>query len=411
MTQRRDLWKVFVCFLFVLNISKAEQGTVNIGGEFGVRSSYLYGKDKFSLKRPYAHVKAYFKNFGNDEVTQEVSISSRFLLDDEASKSDTLREATYKIIRETSTFTFGLQEIGWGETFGIFPLDFVNARNFEDPFVSDLKWTRVPVFALNYEYLGEKLSAQLITIPKPKNSKFPSKGDLFDTTPSSLSHLDREEMASPQLIYDSEIGGRIGYLFDFGLDIDFYYFYHRNRNLVLDLKNPTYLNNIPISGTLSPVFKQIHSTGLSSTYATDDFVFRLDFVNHFKRPINDPDTLAVKYLNNMVGVFGFDFSTESNFQLGLQYHHDSFTEFYYNWISSQMSFPLFGDLMDLSLFVFWGLNNQDLWYQPTLKIFISDQLSLSLWADLIEKQEPKKPGQISSFSEHDRVFLEMGWQF
>ena len=181
--------------------------------------------------------------------------------------------------------------------------------------------------------------------------------------------------------------------------------------MALDLKNATYLNNVPISGTLSPVFKQIHSAGLSSTYATGDFVFRLDFVNHFNRPVNDPDTLAVKYLNNMIGVFGFDFSTENKFQLGLQYHHDSFTEFYYNWVSSQMSFPLFGDLMDLSFFVFWGLNNQDLWYQPTMKFFLSDQLSMSIWADIIEKQEPKKAGQISTFSEHDRVFLELGWQF
>ena len=172
--------------------------------------------------------------------------------------------------------------------------------------------------------------------------------------------------------------------------------------MALDIKNGT---------TLSPVFKQIHSTGLSSTFATGDFVFRLDFVNHFNRPVNDPETLAVKYLNNMIGVFGFDFSTESKFQLGLQYHHDSFTEFYYNWVSSQMSFPLFGDWMELSFFVFWGLNNQDLWYQPTMKLFMSDQLSMSIWADIIEKQEPKKAGQISSFSEHDRVFLDVSWQF
>ena len=411
MIQRKDLlWILIGCF-FVLESPKAEKGTVKIGGEFGVRSSYLYGQDKFSLKRPYAHVKAYFKNFGNDEVTQEVSIASRFLLDDEAPKSDSLTEATYKIVRENSTFTFGPQEIGWGETFGIYPLDFVNSRNFEDPLISDLKWTRIPVFALNYEYLGEKFSGQLIAIPKPKNSKFPSKGDAFDTTPSTLAHLEREEMQAPQLIYDSEVGGRLGYLFDFGLDVDLYYFYHRNRNLALDLKNPTYNSGFLTGGTLFPVFKQIHSTGLSSTYATGDFVFRLDFVNHFKRPVNDPDTLAVKYLNNMIGVFGFDFSTEGKFQLGLQYHHDSFTEFYYNWISSQMSLPLFGDFMELSFFVFWGLNNQDLWYQPTMKFFFNDQLSMSLCADIIEKQEPKKSGQISSFSDHDRVFLELGWQF
>ncbi|MEC8623646.1 MAG: hypothetical protein VXY34_02410 [Bdellovibrionota bacterium] len=402
MIPKKGLLWTFISCLFLIGVSKAERGTVKIGGEFGMRSSYLYGQDDFSLKRPYAHVKAHFKNFGNDEVTQEVSISSRFLLDDEAPKSDTLTEATYKIVRENSTFTFGLQEIGWGETFGIYPLDFVNARNFEDPFISDLKWTRIPVFALNYEYLGEKFSGQLIAIPKPKNSIFPSKGDTFDTTPTSFAHLEREDMATPQLIYDSEIGGRLGYLFDFGLDVDFYYFYHRNRNLALDLKSPT---------TLTPVFKQIHSTGLSSTFATGDFVFLLDFVNHFNRPVNDPETLAVKYLNNMIGVFGFDFSTENKFQLGLQYHHDSFTEFYYNWISSQMSFPLFGDWMELSFFVFWGLNNQDLWYQPTMKLFMSDQLSMSIWADIIEKQEPKKAGQISSFSEHDRVFLDVSWQF
>ena len=128
MIQRKDLLWIFIGCLLFIEVSKAEKGTVKIGGEFGVRSSYLYGQDTFSLKRPYAHVKAYFKNFGNDEVTQEVSISSRFLLDDEAPKSDTLTEATYKIVRENSTFTFGLQEIGWGETFGIYPLDFVNAR-------------------------------------------------------------------------------------------------------------------------------------------------------------------------------------------------------------------------------------------------------------------------------------------
>ena len=248
-------------------------------------------------------------------------------------------------------------------------------------------------------------------VPKPKNSKFPGKGDTFDTTPTNFAHLDREEMATPQLIYDSEFGGRLGYLFDLGLDVDLYYFYHRNRNLALDLKNATYEYGLPASGTLSPVFKQIHSLGLSSTYATGDFVFRFDLVNHFNRPVNDPDTYDVKYLNNMIGVFGFDFSTENKFQLGLQYHHDTFTEFYYNWISSQMSLPLFGDLIEINMFVFWGINNQDLWYQPTLKIYASDQLFVSLVADIIEKQVTKKAGSISSFSEHDRVFLEMKWSF
>jgi hypothetical protein len=119
----------------------------------------------------------------------------------------------------------------------------------------------------------------------------------------------------------------------------------------------------------------------------------------------------VKELNNMVGVFGFDFSTEDKFQFGVQYHHDSFTEFYYNWISSQMSLPLFGDLMEISFFVFWGLNNQDLWYQPTLKVYATDQLFVSLWADIVSKQAPKKAGQMSAFSEHDRIFLDIKWSF
>jgi hypothetical protein len=389
-------------FLLLFNTGWAEQGTVDISGEIGMRSSYLYGKKEFSLKRPYTLVDAHFKNFGDHEMTQEFSLSARFLLDDEAEKSDYLQEATYKIIKENSAITLGLQEIAWGETFGLYPLDIVNARDYQDPFLSDLKWTRIPVFALNYEYFGDKWSAQGIVIPKPKNSKFPQKGGAFDTTPEAYSALAREETAAPQLIYDSEIGGRLGYLFDFGLDLDLYYLYHRNRNLVLDLKNLS---------ILSPVSKQIHSVGLSSTFATGDFVFRLDFVNHFNRPINDPESFAVKELNNMVGVFGFDFSTEDKFQFGVQYHHDSFTEFYYNWISSQMSLPLFGDLMEISFFVFWGLNNQDLWYQPTLKVYATDQLFVSLWADIVSKQAPKKAGQMSAFSEHDRIFLDIKWSF
>ena len=64
MIQGKDLLWIFIGCLLLIDVSRAEKGTVKIGGEFGVRSSYLYGQDTFSLKRPYAHVKAYFKNFG-----------------------------------------------------------------------------------------------------------------------------------------------------------------------------------------------------------------------------------------------------------------------------------------------------------------------------------------------------------
>ena len=88
-------------------------------------------------------------------------------------------------------------------------------------------------------------------------------------------------MAAPQLMYDSEIGGRLGYLFDFGLDVDLYYFYHRNRNLALDVKNPEYTLGNLTGGTLSPVFRQIHSSGLSQYLCFGRFCFSLRLCKPF----------------------------------------------------------------------------------------------------------------------------------
>lgn len=327
-------------------------------------------------------------------------------------KNFEIRSLFYERTGDNWSLKVGFQEIAWGETFGLYIADFINPRDLTDPFFNDLSYVRIPVFIINTQYFLEPWSFQLVATPIPRNNLLPSKGDPFDVFPSQLKNapvLGPHRFAVDRWGQDIEYGGRIGYFFESGLDVTLFYYRHWNRfptyRIILDERRPA----------LRPVLRRINSVGGSFSKAFESIVLRGDTVVNFHTPWTVHQFGTVRRRLVAQTILGIDYTSEHNSILGFQYHWDQWREAGLHSISVR-AIKDFGKNLEyhLQLFVYRGLNNQDLWIQPKFDWDVNDSTNLSIRVDIfggfVGKGTPKD-GFIGPYKHKERVFMWLTYKF
>ncbi len=301
----------------------------------------------------------------------------------------------------------GFQEIPWGETFGFYITDIVNPRDYRDPLLTEIAFTRLPVFAINAQYFINKLTLQAIITPYPRSNLFAKRGtpyDLFGPSLAAIPSYDPPTFTLDRLGQDAEYGGRINYLFESGLDFGFLYYRHFNRN-------PVYVLD---AGNLVPVTLRVHSLGLTASYSTAHWVFRADGIVHLDQPLQNAtfSTTSLSRLSTVwQGIFGTDYSTDDGWTLGGQYHFDSNDMQTLHWASLQILKTIEGSIFEPKFFIFKGIGNLDLWVQPEIGFKISKRTTINLRADIISASSTLTDGILSLVKDQSRVFTWIKYQF
>ncbi|MEK6705635.1 MAG: hypothetical protein AABZ06_07590 [Bdellovibrionota bacterium] len=281
----------------------------------------------------------------------------------------------------------GFMHVAWGETFGFNIVDLINPRDYSDPLFLESIWVKLPVFALNMKYISGSLTIQGIVIPVPRHNILPET-DL----PVDLRDFNIEDIG-----HDSEVGAKINYLFDSGLDLGFIYFYHWNRNIVLELKQDRRLNLIE---------DRIHSLGVTASHLAGNYVFRADSIMHIDQPAQVG--FGFQHGTNWQTILGADTTSETQWTLGAQYHMDRSVTDTFHWTSVRLRKPFFSEAIVVETFLFRGLNNKDTWLQPQLTWNISASTSLIARLDLLVAGDA---GILPSFKDSDRAFAWFSYKF
>jgi len=304
-----------------------------------------------------------------------------------------LRALSAEFSQEIYKVNVGFQEIAWGETFGFFIADIVNPRDYRDSLFNELAWIRVPVFALNGQLFLGKLTVQGVVTPVARMNRLSeSGGGRFFDEPKGQA---------------AEFGGRASFLFDFGLDLGFFYYRHYNRN-------PVYLLN-NAGGTADarfvPVVRLVDTFGLTASQATGSFVFRADSVLHLQQPQQTDDFSAAPEENQWQAIFGGDLTAESGAIFGLQYHTDWTNQGFRHWASFLTRDRWLDGKFETEFFVFRGIGNSDLWFEPKLSWNASASLTVSVRTDLLSAGERLSDGVLSAFREEDRFLTWVTYRF
>lgn len=302
------------------------------------------------------------------------------------------------------SFKAGYQEVAWGETFGVYIMDIVNPRDLTDPFFNELAWIRLAVFSFNLQLYNDPWYCQLIVTPIPRNNWFPREGTAFDvlSRPPMITLRGPTGFCVDRYGKDMEYGGRIGYLFESGLDVTAYYYRHWNRD-------PVYRLGFDIDHFFfKPILRRVDSVGASFSKAYEETVLRGDSILHIRTPWTDDFVGNWKKRNVWRTILGIDRQFEDDLSIGLQYHFDKWKGEQLHYLSTQLSYEMCEGEIAFQIFVFKGLNNHDLWVQPLLNWYINDTTTFQIRVDLLDGQSKYgtfDEGFIGPFECKSRMFI------
>jgi hypothetical protein len=299
---------------------------------------------------------------------------------------------------------FGFQEIPWGETFGFYIADIVNPRDYRDPFLTEIAFTRLPVFAVNAQYFADPLTLQLIITPVPRANIFAKRGnpyDLFGPSLAGVPSYDPPTYPIDRIGQDAEFGGRASYLFPFGLDLGLLYYRHFSRNPVYELD----------AGELKPIVNRVHSIGMTASVSSDRWVFRTDAIAHTDQPIQQAAFAAHAQGTVWQAIAGADYSTENGWTFGGQYHLETNPVRTFHWASLQVMKATDGSFIEPKLFMFKGVGNEDLWIQPGVSFKVSKRTTIQLRADLISASSSLTDGILPVVRDLSRFFMWITFKF
>lgn len=395
---------VLSCSAAALVTTGARAADLDVSDDFeaGSQLSVMTETGELSRARFYAMARHKMRVFSDDSPTRwRLEAALRGWLD-KTSDFDP-RTAVIERSDDHTNIAIGLQEIVWGETFGLPIADLVHPRDLRDPLFFEMDWMRLPVPAANVQVLFDKLRLQAVAVPIPRNNMLPERGSAFDPFPAILDPfrvVPQRDFPMRRLGADGEYGGKVSYLFDWGLDLGLLYYYHWNRTPVYELQ---------IQGgsiVVAPVQERVHGAGLTFSKAFEDWVLRGDFVVHPKEPWIDDMLGPSKRITHVQGILGADMTTESKWTFGLQAHFDEREIRDLFWFSAQVRKSLFDGKLEPQVFVFVGVDNSDRWLQPRIDWHVFDPWTVSLRADLVWGSLDDRRGDLGLLDGRHRV---MGW--
>lgn len=351
-----------------------------VQSEFGVTSHALLHPESLTHLRPFIAqrlAQGLFNGAGAGKfvVGYRARADLRADFPNEQRTEIQLRELTFDHATDVSTFRLGVQEVVWGETFGLEILDIVNPRDFNEPLFSDTSEARIPVAMLNAQALLGGLTVQGIYTPLPSRSP----------VPKTLESIPIDTPRNFDAFSDAEYGGRIGFLFPFGLDLNVYSFNHWNRT-------PAYLlHAVPTGVAFRLEEARVRSFGASFSQAFESVVLRGDTILSEGVPIPTRTFQRVEKVTRAQTILGLDVTSREQTSLGLQYFiedHDRIVDRFdrsrFQLAGARLAFDLFDKALETELMFFRGLDTADLWLNPRVTWNISAHWRTSVEANLVD---------------------------
>lgn len=318
------------------------------------------------------------------------------------------RTLFFDITSEKWSLKSGFQEIAWGETFGLYPMDMVNPRDYTDPFFNELAWIRIPVFTFNAQLFYDPWTVQFVCTPIPLNNWLPDDDSPWNVVPAiykDIPLLGPHKFAASRCGQDAEYGTKIGYLFENGFDLSLIYFHHWNRDPVYKLR----FDDEDFLPFLKPELRLISSYGASFSKAFEAIVLRGDTVLHQKTPWTVDAFGIVRRRNLWRTILGMDISSEDKLTVGFQYHCDHWREATLHSFSVRFMKELFKGKLLIECFAYQGINNRDQWIQPQITWFACETWEISLRGDFlnghVNKYGTPTAGFIGPYRNKDRLFV------
>ena len=388
----------------------ASSSSIKAQNEFqlGQEMSVLYKKKNLN-NRIVSNIDFFiYKNSGSIELKTPTDLLLNYSASAQAKIGTTnnvdVRSLYLNYSGDILNLTIGFQEIPWGETFGFQIADIINPKDFSNPMEPE----RIPVFTVNSQIYINNLTIQTILTPFPRNNKLPSVDSPFNPFPETAGVNVSTKYSSMKVsLEDFEYGGKIGLLFDGGLDTSLFYLNHWNRNLLVESK----IENFQMY--ITPVKKKVHTLGGSFSYSLSKIVFRSDYVYHVKAPFPTEEFGDFELTTYHESILGVDLTLESGWIFGLQGHYNKYDDFSLSWGGMNIRKDFLNGKLKIDLMGIKGINNKDIWIKPEATWVIANFIHLKAHFDILSgaKEQSVKKGILPFYKDMDRFFIKLTAMF
>lgn len=401
--RRTVLIIMILAFVFILNAQIVHHGFVRThlgalteqGGEYSVLQNTFDWKLDFGKGDVALYVNPVF-NY--DALNDNLDI--------------TLRQAYMDIYFDNFDLRIGKQQIIWGKADGVFITDIISPRDLSEFILPDFDEIRLGIDAIKFDYYLGNSTFETVWIPTFQSTIIPDKNSIWAPAmpdfPMSVNY-DYSNADVENKLSESEIALKYSYL---GSAIDF----ELMAAYMWD-DNPA-MHIYPQSDTLiiKPEYHRLPLVGTSFSKAVGGAVVRGETAYYFDKRFSAEDfsVNGIKekdYLHYLVGYdhnwFGVNVSFQFIQEYIMDYEEDMRNDEFSNTMTFLASKTFINETLELSLFSYYGINDNDALLRPKLSYDFSDGFNVLLGTDIFIGEE----GNFGQYNDNDMVYMKVRYDF
>ncbi len=331
-----------------------------------------------------------------------------------------LREGYFKFrLGDNLDFKVGRQIITWGTGDLVFIND-VFAKDYQSFFVGrDDQYLKAPQNAIRAEYYNSLGSFSAVWTPRFEPNRLPTGRKLSFYNPMVGDIVGSEyymEAPLPESKFENgEIATRFSrQLGNFNSSLYFYKGFYKNP-MGVDLVN----------GVMSPVYPKLNVYGASLRGAFNGGVLWIEGGYYDSRDDRDGDN-AMMPNSSITTVIGFERQVANNLTMNLQWQADAMLDHdiyeqqqtatnsfvrdeVKHLFTSRITKLVYDELVNLSAFVFYSPNNEDMYLRLAVSYKHTDEVTLSAGSNIF--YGTYKETDFGQFQLNDNVYLKMTYGF
>lgn len=357
-------------------------------------------------------------NYGKGEV--ELYINPVFAyngLNDDLDIS--LRQAYMDIYFDNFDLRIGKQQIIWGKADGVFITDVISPRDLSAFILPEFEEIRIGINAVKLDYYWGDATIEAVWIPTFQATITPNDDSIWaprvqlSAIPTSF---DYSNATVEEKLSSSEAALKYSYLGS-AIDFELMAAYMWDDNPALHLY-PTIDPDTgqPNALTIKPQYHRLPLIGASFGKSVLGAVLRGEAAYYFDKRFSAEDLLVngireKDYANYLVGYdhnwFGINVSLQFIQEYILDYEEDISNHEFQSTTTFLASKTFLNETLELSLFSYYGINDNDALLRPKLSYDLSDGFNLLLGTDIFVGEE----GNFGQYSNNDMVYLKVRYDF
>ena len=401
--RRTVLIIMILAFVFILNAQIVHHGFVrtHLGALTEQDGEYSVLQNTFDWKL----------DFGKGDVALYVNpVFNYNALNDNL--DITLRQAYMDIYFDNFDLRIGKQQIIWGKADGVFITDIISPRDLSEFILPDFDEIRLGIDAIKFDYYLGNSTFETVWIPTFQSTIIPDKNSIWAPAmpdfPMSVNY-DYSNADVENKLSESEIALKYSYL---GSAIDF----ELMAAYMWD-DNPA-MHIYPQSDTLiiKPEYHRLPLVGTSFSKAVGGAVVRGETAYYFDKRFSAEDfsVNGIKekdYLHYLVGYdhnwFGVNVSFQFIQEYIMDYEEDMRNDEFSNTMTFLASKTFINETLELSLFSYYGINDNDALLRPKLSYDFSDGFNVLLGTDIFIGEE----GNFGQYNDNDMVYMKVRYDY